>query len=178
MRHTFKLLAEYNAWMNSKIYAAAKQLSASELAAPRGAFFGSILGTLNHIVVGDRIWLRRFATHPSCNSVLARVCEMRQPTSLDEVLYDDFNEIFEHRTLLDGIITHWASALTDRDLDHVLTYTTTKGVLNRKRFGTLVTHFFNHQTHHRGQLTTLLFQAGKDVGVTDLLALIPSEAAP
>jgi len=66
--------------------------------------------------------------------------------------------------------------MTATDLDHVLEYRNMKGVPARKLFGTLVLNLFNHQTHHRGQATTLLFQAGLDVGATDLLGLIPQEA--
>ena len=70
MRDTFKLLASYNEWMNAKIYDAAGSLPYSELTADRGAFFGSVLGTLNHLVVGDRIWLRRFSSHPANHAAL------------------------------------------------------------------------------------------------------------
>lgn len=75
--------------------------------------------------------------------------------------------------MLDGIIKGWAASVTQADLDHVLQYASMKGVVSRKRFGDLLLHFFNHQTHHRGQATTLLTQAGQDVGTTDLLLLIP-----
>ena len=77
--------------------------------------------------------------------------------------------------MLDGVIERWVKSLTDSDLSQVLCYTTSKGARVCKRFSGLVLHFFNHQTHHRGQVTTLLSQFGKDVGVTDLLALLPIE---
>lgn len=172
MRDHFVLLASYNEWMNAKLYAAAAELSHEELAAPRGAFFGSILGTLNHIVVADRIWLRRFASHPAKHGALERLSEFRQPTALNEILYTDFAELAAHRKLLDEVIRQWAESLGAADLDQVLRYTTMKGAVCMKRFANVVLHFFNHQTHHRGQLTTLLHQAGKDVGVTDLLVLV------
>lgn len=69
----------------------------------------------------------------------------------------------------------WCGDLGDGDLDYVLSYRNSKGVASRRRFGSLLTHFFNHQTHHRGQVTTLLSQAGVDVGVTDLLVRIADE---
>ena len=174
MLSTFTLLASYNEWMNAKVYAAAATMPYEELVAERGAFFGSILRTLNHIVVGDRIWLRRFASHPSNHVALKPLSVLPQPRSLDEVLYLNFDELAEHRRMLDGVIKNWAESLGEDDLNHVLHYTTTKGVIGMKRFSSLVMHFFNHQTHHRGQVSTLLYQAGKDVGVTDLLALIPN----
>ena len=169
------LLAEYNAWMNAKLYAAAAKLAASELAKDRGAFFGSILGTLNHLVVGDTIWLKRFAAHPANPPSLEPLRAMAQPAALNQVLFTDLGELAACRKVIDAAIKGWAAALTQADLDHVLHYANTKGVKSQKRMSSLVTHFFNHQTHHRGQVTTLLFQAGQDVGTTDLLALIPNE---
>jgi len=76
-----QMLASYNQWMNAKIYEAARRLDASELARDRGAFFGSILGTLNHLIVGDTIWLKRFATHPSCLSSLKEVANYPAPSA-------------------------------------------------------------------------------------------------
>lgn len=170
-------MAAYNAWMNVKLYAAATQLSDETLGAARGAFFGSIIGTLNHIVVGDTIWLKRFATHPARYSALLPLNGLPHPGSLDQIMFGDIRELAAHRTTLDGMISDWAAAVTDADLEHVLHYANTRGVVSDKRFFNLVMHFFNHQTHHRGQATTLLSQSGVDIGVTDLLALIPNEVA-
>lgn len=170
------LMAAYNRWMNAKVYAAAGRLPAHELAADRHAFFGSIIGTLNHIVVADTIWLHRLAAHPSNHAVLDPVRRMPRPAALDLVLFGDLHALENHRQMLDEVIIDWAASLTEADLRHVLSYANMKGVPARKRFSNLVMHFFNHQTHHRGQVTTLLFQAGQDVGVTDLLETIPDEA--
>ena len=175
LKHHFELLATYNQWMNSKVYEAAGQLSTTELAKDRGAFFGSILGTLNHILVGDTIWLKRFATHPSCLTSLREVADLPTPTSLDQIVFNDFGSLSEHRIWLDRKIINWIGELSESDLDFVLSYHNTKGVPANKRYSSLVLHFFNHQAHHRGQVSTLLSQAGKDIGVTDLLALISEE---
>lgn len=169
------LMASYNEWMNTKLYEAAGKLSADELVADRKAFFGSILGTLNHLVVADRIWLKRFATHPAAPSLLDPIRELPMPSALDQILFADLAPLAEHRRWLDALIRQWAGALSDEDLEQVLGYRNTKGAPMRKRFSGLVLHFFNHQTHHRGQATTLLHQAGQDVGPTDLLMLIPDE---
>jgi uncharacterized damage-inducible protein DinB len=166
------LMASYNEWMNAKLYEAAGQLSSEELLLDRQAFFGSILETLNHIVVADIIWLKRFADHPTKHSELESIRSLSKPQSLDQILFDDFSELSKHRKVLDGVIINWANVLTDDDLNHVLHYTNTKGILGDKKFFNLLMHFFNHQTHHRGQVTTLLSQAGVAVGVTDLLSLI------
>lgn len=173
MKGHFELLATYNQLMNSKVYEAAGHLSANDLAKDRGAFFGSILGTLNHILVGDTIWLKRFATHPSCVTALREVAELPTPTSLSQILFDDFGRLSEHRSWLDHRIAEWIASLSDGDLDFVLSYRNSKGVAANKRYSSLMLHFFNHQTHHRGQVSTLLSQAGEDVGVTDLLVQIP-----
>ena len=169
------LLASYNAWMNAKLYEAAAALSPDEIAADRKAFFGSLLGTLNHIVVGDTIWLKRFATHPGNHAALEPIRRSPAPHALDQILFDNLPALWEHRQQLDGTINTWAASLTEADLECPLSYKNTKGIAANKRFSSLVLHFFNHQTHHRGQATTLLYQAGIDVGVTDLLMLIPDE---
>lgn len=173
----FELLASYNQWMNAKIYATAGELGADELAQDRGAFFGSILGTLNHILIADIIWLKRFAAHPGCLVPLREIVELPDPRSLDQILFDDFAVLSGQRSWLDRRISDWVSQLSDDGLDRVLAYRNTKGVPANRRFSSLVLHFFNHQTHHRGQVTTLLSQAGKTVEVTDLLVLIPDEEA-
>lgn len=171
-----QLMASYNEWMNANLYASAARLPPGELTRDRGAFFSSILGTLNHLVVGDTIWLKRFAAHPSNHAALEPVRALPQPAALNEIRFDTLASLKVRRDLLDAAIRGWAAALTGADLEHLLDYANTKGVRAKKRFASLVVHFFNHQTHHRGQATTLLFQAGQDVGVTDLLALIPNES--
>ena len=175
LKEHFQLLATYNQWMNAKVYEAAGRLSASELAKDRGAFFGSILGTLNHIVVADTIWLKRFVTHPSCVDSFQAVTDLENPTSLDQILFDDLDRLKEHRIWLDRQIIDWISQLSEGDLDFVIPYHNMKGIPAKKRYSSLVLHFFNHQTHHRGQVSTLLSQVGVDIGVTDLLARIPDE---
>lgn len=172
-----RLLASYNSWMNVKIYDAAAKLPAPELILDRGAFFKSIIGTLNHIVVADTIWLKRFVTHPARHPELDLLRAATMPASLDQILFTELGALRTHRAALDAAIERWTAALTVRDLEHVLRYANMKGVSAQKHFGTLLIHFFNHQTHHRGQAGTLLFQAGIDVGVTDLLALIPDTPA-
>lgn len=176
LKDHFELLSIYNQWMNSKLYEAASQLSDTELATDRGAFFGSILGTLNHIMVGDIIWLKRLANHPACVSLLRETAGIEQPTRLDQMLFKDLGRLSQQRTRLDSIIINWIAELSEDDLNVVLTYHNTQGVAANKRYSSLVYHFFNHQTHHRGQVSTLLLQAGVDIGDTDLLALIPDES--
>jgi uncharacterized damage-inducible protein DinB len=171
----FRLLAQYNQWMNEKLYQAAASLPVAELSPDRGAFFGSILGTLNHLVVGDTIWLKRFAAHPGRHAALDPVRHLPMPAALDQLLFADLASLAQRRQALDMVILEWVNSLSDTDLAHSLAYNNTKGEAFRRRFSALLLHFFNHQTHHRGQVTTLLSQAGQDIGTTDLLTLIPAE---
>jgi uncharacterized damage-inducible protein DinB len=171
----FELMATYNQWMNARLYEAASQLSAAELGRDCGAFFDSIIGTLNHILVGDTLWLKRFADHQVHFPALDYVRNLESPDSLDAPLYSDFRGLRTARERLDRAILAFTRELTEEALSFSLSYNSMKGQPFTKNFGSLLLHFFNHQTHHRGQATTLLSQAGIDVGVTDLLASIPDE---
>lgn len=143
--------------MNQKIYAICAEISNAKRNEDLGAFFKSIDGTLNHILVADRIWLGRFTQKPFVSK-------------LNDVLYSDFDELRRERDRTDQDILNWSEQLTSEWLEAPFTYTTittpTKHVTRPAWL--LVTHFFNHQTHHRGQLTTLLNQLGYDPGITDL----------
>lgn len=169
------LLAEYNRWMNQRMFDAAATLDDATLAADRGAFFGSILGTLNHIAVADTIWLHRFARHAGGFASLEALADFPRPSSLAQPLADNLAQLRPYRDRLDAIIERWVAELTPAHLAASLSYSNTAGVPSTLNFGAVLLHFFNHQTHHRGQASTLLFQCGVDVGVTDLRAILPQE---
>ena len=173
-RDDIVLLASYNAAMNGRLYAAAARLPQELLLADRGAFFGSIVGTLNHIVAGDTIWLRRFMGHPSAFASLRPMADIPAPTGLAWRYSDELPVLHQHRVRLDAIITAFAAEVLESDLAQPLSYRNARGD-NRKHFGSLLLHFFNHQTHHRGQASTLLSQSGVDIGVTDLLEWLPDQ---
>ena len=166
------LMATYNQWMNRKVYDAASTLTHAQLTLDRQAFFGSILGTLNHLMLGDTVWLKRFAEHPAHFAALAPLNGIATPGDLKQLAFANLAELSAHRAWLDQLIIDWASSLHESHLDQRLRYHNMRGVAAEKPFFGLLVHFFNHQTHHRGQVTTLLSQAGVDVGITDLLALI------
>ncbi len=166
-----QLFAAYNASMNEKVYAAASRLSEDDLRANKGAFFGSVLATLNHIIAGDTIWLKRFAQFPF--ATLAPMANWPMPSALDEIEYADFAVLLSKRREMDQLITTWTAQLTEEQLDQDLAYHTMAGGPAKRNLYGLTMHFFNHQTHHRGQVTTLLTQMGHDVGVTDLTPMIP-----
>ncbi len=153
-------MAAYNRWMNERLYDICAELSDEERKQDKGAFFSSIHGTLNHLLVGDKVWLGRFTDSPFALS------------SLDQELHTDFDALRQDRKATDARIEDWASSLTDESLQGVLEYTSVVNPQPRRyEMWLAVAHFFNHQTHHRGQLTTLLNQAGQDCGVTDLIWL-------
>ena len=175
MKSNFELMASYNQWMNKNLYEAASQLDAGELEKDRGAFFRSIIGTLNHILVGDIIWLKRFVNHEAGFPSLDTIRAVDTPISLDVTLYSKLSALTKVRTIMDEVIMQFASELTDQTIATPLAYSNTQGQTFIKNFGHLLQHFFNHQTHHRGQVSTLLSQAGIDIGVTDLLQGISNE---
>jgi uncharacterized damage-inducible protein DinB len=154
----YTVMATYNQWMNQKLYAVCANIPDLERKSDRGAFFKSIDGTLNHILAGDLIWLGRFTQQPFI-------------AKLDEELYSDFNELQGARERLDLTIVDWTNHLTPSWLNETLTYTNSSGFTRTLPYWLLTTHMFNHQTHHRGQLTTLLNQMGYEAGVTDLPAM-------
>jgi len=160
--------------MNTRVYDAAATLPADALSADRGAFFGSILGTLNHIVAGDTIWLQRYQGHPTTFRALAPMRDIAAPAGLTHIYSNDLTVLQAHRARLDAIIEALAAELSDQDLVQPVSYKNSRGAF-QKKFGSLLLHFFNHQTHHRGQVSTLLSQSNVDIGVTDLVTWIPDE---
>lgn len=171
----FRLLATYNEWMNQKVYECAGRLEPDLLQRDAGAFFGSILGTLHHLVNADTIWLLRFGQLPRTSPVLESVRQWPAPDALDARMFDDFEALRAHRRVIDVLIRRWLEELAEPDLDQDLQYRSMRGVPAQRPFALLLLHFFNHQTHHRGQVSTLLTQAGVDVGVTDLVAMTPEQ---
>lgn len=165
-------MAEYNHLMNQNIYSACATLSGEVLAENRGAFFGSILGTLNHLVVGDTLWLKRFHAAGFNLISLESVNNLPQPEGLDSILFTNLSELKSRRELLDQALLAFGKEVSESALHGTITYRNTKGISSTKVFFSVVMHLFNHQTHHRGQITTLLSQLEIDVGVTDLVAII------
>ena len=170
-----RTMAHYNSWMNENIYEAANRLSDADRKEDRGAFFKSLHGTLNHILVADLIWLERFAMADwDSPSLEGLAFDRLQPfTGLDMVLFEDFEVLRAEREVIDTAIQEWAdNDLTDEILGADLHHKTITNPRNVVRpMALCVSHFFNHQTHHRGQATTLLSQQGIDPGVTDLIAM-------
>jgi len=156
----FRRFARYNAWANRRLYEAAAALSPTEYRAQRPSFFGSIHATLNHLVYGDQIWMSRFAGTPQ-----PKAASIAQSVGM----YEGWDELKRERQAFDRVIIDWAQRLDPAWLEGDLTWFS--GASQRevtKPKWLLVTHFFNHQTHHRGQVHCLLTQFGVKPGDTDL----------
>lgn len=172
IKQNFERLAAYNRWMNRKVYHAAAELGVAELHADMRAFFGSVFGTLNHILVADTIWLKRFCGHPQELQSLQTLHDVGAPSSLSQILHADLEQLDAARRSLDEIIVRMCSEASEDHYAQALRYVTTSGQSFVNEFAILVQHFFNHQTHHRGQVTTLLYQSAIDIGATDLVVML------
>lgn len=177
IKPNFEIMASYNALMNKKIYDSISNTSDNVLWEDKKAFFGSILGTLNHLMVGDLIWLNRFNQHPRYPTgfkALEPLKDFPLPTKLTQILYVDKQSFSTDRQALDQIIIRFIEESDESDYSMDLSYRNTNNDTFHKSFSMLLQHLFNHQTHHRGQVTTLLSQMDIDIGETDLLMLIPN----
>jgi uncharacterized damage-inducible protein DinB len=169
----FGLMAQYNTLMNRGIFDTCASLTDEERKRDLHAFFGSIHRTLNHLLLTDRMQMGRFVGADRMRSLddAGRVIEIR---SLDQELYEDFTTLRREREKTDAMIEAWTASneITDELLERDMIYDAMSAPGRyRVPMWIAVTHFFNHQTHHRGQITTLLNQLGRDAGVTDLMAL-------
>ena len=158
MQQHFQMFAAYNRWANGLVYGAATELDAEALHRNVGGFFGSLFATMSHILVADRIWLQRFTGEgPTYRSLDARPCET-------------LAELSEARRLEDERIIGWIDGLSEAQLQSTITYTpVTNPTPVTQRLAPAVSHFFNHQTHHRGQCHMALTALSKPSLALDLI---------
>ncbi len=158
MQPHFAMMAGYNAWSNERLYDVAAQLSDADYHADRGAFFKSVHGTLNHLLVADRIWMKRFTG------------EGEAPNRLDAILFERFEDLRTARRTEDERIVAYIDSLTDEVLAQCFSYQTiTNPTTIKQPLAPALLHLFNHQTHHRGQAHTLLTGLGREAPALDLL---------
>ena len=158
-----RLMAQYNAEMNRRLYAAAGRLSDAERRQARGAFWGSIHGTLCHLLWGDQAWMSRFDNWP----------KPAVPQKASASLVEDFAELQKLRVDADARISDWAQRVDAAWLAQDLVWFSASAQKElRNPRGFLVTHFFNHQTHHRGQAHAMITAAGEQTGDTDLFLVV------
>lgn len=160
----FQMFAAYNAWANRLVYQAAADLTDGELHADKGAFFGSVFATLTHILVADRIWLHRMTGHGETHAALnARPFEYL--AGLDAA-----------RTLLDQRLIDFTAGLTEDRLAADFTYVPISNpVAVSHKLLPVLSHIFNHQTHHRGQVHAILTALGKPSLSLDMIYFIRSD---
>ena len=159
MLEHFQMSAAYNAWANEAVYDAAAPLSDADYRADKGAFFGSLHRTLNHLLVTDRIWMKRMTGTGEA------------PATLDAILFEDFASLQAARVDQDARISAWIGTLTDTALAATFTYTpvsTPQPVT--QRLAPVLAHLFNHQTHHRGQCHTILTALGRPSVTLDMIS--------
>ncbi|MBX3575677.1 MAG: damage-inducible protein DinB [Rhizobiaceae bacterium] len=150
MKQHFMMMAAYNRWANVRVYDAAAELSDREWQKDTGAFFGSMMGTLNHLVATDRIWMKRFTGLGEA------------PRALDAIVDRSFEGLRAARVVEDARIMEWVDALSEEELEGRFTYVTMTDVRTvSQRIAPVLAHLFNHQTHHRGQAHTILTMLGK-----------------
>jgi uncharacterized damage-inducible protein DinB len=158
MKPYFVMLAGYNTWANERIYDAVAQLPDEDYRADRGAFFKSLHGTLNHLLVTDRIWLKRFTGQGEA------------PNRLDAILFERFEDLRDARRKEDERIVSYIDSLSEDVLAQRFSYQTiTNPVTVEQPLAPALLHVFNHQTHHRGQAHALLTGFGKEAPALDLL---------
>jgi uncharacterized damage-inducible protein DinB len=156
-----RAMADYNRWQNENLYGAAGTLCDEDRKMPRGAFFGSIHATLNHLLWADQMWMSRF--EPSISPPPGK-----RPSE-STTRYAVWDELVSARQAFDARILDWSSRVDPAWLDGDLTwFSGAAGREMSKPRGLLVAHMFNHQTHHRGQVHCMLTQAGVKPGDTDL----------
>ena len=159
-----RTMAAYNAKMNRRLYDAASRLSNAERRRDRGAFWHSIHGTLAHILWGDGVWMSRFGNWSRPTT----------PMKESDHFTEDWAELCVEREKADADILRWAATVNEAWLDEELAFFSLiveREVSAPKRL--LVTHFFNHQTHHRGQAHALITAAGEKTDDTDLFLVVP-----
>jgi uncharacterized damage-inducible protein DinB len=158
MKPLFEMLAAYNAWANRRLYDATAKLSDADYRADRGAFFGSLHGTLNHLLLGDLIWMHRFTG------------EGEEPAQLDAILFEDFTALRQAREIEDALIVGYVDSLDEARLAGTIRYRSTRRPAEiEQKLAPLLLHFFNHQTHHRGQAHCLLTGLAGEAPSLDLL---------
>jgi uncharacterized damage-inducible protein DinB len=176
---SYQALARYNTWMNARLYAlCAERLDDEQRKRDLGAFFRSIHGTFNHLLLADRIWLTRFTGDPERYASREASGAKIAFRSLAQELYADFDELRRQRERTDHDIEEFVGTLEADALEATLDYRASTGARFQSPLWWALSHVFNHQTHHRGQVTTLMHQLGVDPGVTDFVVFLRDASTP
>jgi len=160
LRGHFLRLSAYNNWANSRLYSASENLSETALKEDVGGFFGSLFGALTHIVIADRIWMHRLTGDGTSH------------TDLEDCPFGSFAELKSARAEMDRRIEAFVVSLGTTDFDADLQYSDMSGQPHSVPRNLVLTHFFNHQTHHRGQAHHMLTKAGIDAPSLDFMRFV------
>jgi uncharacterized damage-inducible protein DinB len=160
MKQHFAMMADYNRWANARLYEAAASLSDELFRRPVGVYFKSLRGTLNHLLVADRIWMHRLdrtGTHPD---------------KLAAIVFEDLPALRSAREVEDQRIVRYIEDRSDADFGALCEYATLSGAPQQQRIRDILAHLFNHQTHHRGQAHAVLTLLGmREPVALDLLIM-------
>lgn len=155
-----RTMARYNRWADRRLYAEAARLPDAQFRADAGAFFGSLHGTLNHLLVTNRIWMHRLDGTGEA------------PTTLNAILFEDLAPLQAAAATEDERIIRFVDGLSEADLGADFTYATTSGAPQRQPRWQALVHLCNHQTHHRGQAHAILTRLGvQEPASLDLLVM-------
>lgn len=166
LKDHFALMAGYNAWANGRLYRMAGQLTDEQYRRNVGAYFESLQGTLNHLLVADRIWLRRLTGTGEA------------PKRLNEILYENLSELSAARRAEDERLIRFVESTTDEQLEGSAEYRTLDGSRQKQPLREVLAHLFNHQTHHRGQAHGILTTLGvKEPDSLDVLWMLRERSA-
>ncbi|MCW5710492.1 DinB family protein [Shinella sp.] len=162
----YRMFAAYNAWANRTLYAEVGKLDDEAFRRNLGAFFGSLHGTLNHLLAADRIWMKRFTGSGDA------------PARLDAILHEDLAGLAAARQAEDARLIAYTESLSEAAIAADFTYSplTNPAVITHP-LGPALTHMFNHQTHHRGQCHAMLTMVGGPSITLDLISFVRTEGS-
>jgi uncharacterized damage-inducible protein DinB len=159
------MMANYNAWANARLFRTAGTLDEALYRKEVGAYFRSLHGTLNHLLVTDRIWMRR----------LTGIGE--HPDKLNAILFEDLPSLHAARVEEDKRIIAFVQSLDEPAFEEVWDYRTLNGTAQRQRRREILAHLFNHETHHRGQAHAILTVLGvAEPDPLDLLIMLREQS--
>ncbi|MDC5852912.1 DinB family protein [Vibrio europaeus] len=169
----FRMLALYNQRMNQQLLSVCEQLSPQRLNQETHSFFPSVMAHWNHILFSDLIMLQRLVTNQIHVLEPQQVETLPTAKAINDTFVTNLEELKRLRSLVDQIYIDMTKNFTADTCKEIVVYTTTEGGEMRRNVGEFCQHIFNHQTHHRGQLTAILAQLGCDFGCTDLPVIVP-----
>ncbi|WDE01579.1 DinB family protein [Thalassomonas actiniarum] len=169
----FRMLSRYNIRINRQLLGCCEQLSTQALTKESHSFFPNVISYWNHLLFGDLILLKRLAANNLAGFTLNDFDTFPEPVSPQDIYHQELTDIRTLREQVDQVIVEFFANLTDDECAQLMSYTSTEGELITKCVADVCQHLFNHQSHHRGQLTCVLSQLGIDYGCMDLPVLVP-----